>query len=302
MIYSAPNRILGVSDQVSDGSLDLTLLRTFLAVYRAGSITAGARTLGLSQPTVTSQIRALEQRSGRQLFERAARGVVATAVADDLASQIAAPLDELALVAGPSPKGASGPVHLGGPAEMMALRVVPALAPLVRRGVRLRFTAGLSDDLLDGLRRGRFDMVISTVRPRGRALIAAALSDEEFVLVAAPTFTGPLEQSPLIAYAEDVPIVRRYWRHVYGRRLTTRPAVVIPDLRGVLAAVVAGAGYSVLPRYLCADELASGALVLLDDPDDPPINTGFLVARAAGRVSGHAAQVRETLLTAGRTW
>ena len=41
-----------MSDQVSDGSLDLTLLRTFLAVYRAGSITAGARALGLSQPNL----------------------------------------------------------------------------------------------------------------------------------------------------------------------------------------------------------------------------------------------------------
>jgi len=36
------------------------LLRTFLAVYRAGTLTAAARTLGLSQPSVTGQLRALE--------------------------------------------------------------------------------------------------------------------------------------------------------------------------------------------------------------------------------------------------
>ncbi len=91
---------------------------------------------------------------------------------------------------------------------------------------------------------------------------------------------GPLSGVPLVAYAEDLPILRRYWRHVFRTRLTARPAVVVPDLRGVLAAVVAGAGATVLPRYLCEAELASGALVELLTPEDPPINTGFLVARA----------------------
>ena len=37
----------------SAAPLDLSLLRTFLAVHRAGSFTAAARLLGLSQPTVT---------------------------------------------------------------------------------------------------------------------------------------------------------------------------------------------------------------------------------------------------------
>lgn len=298
--HPLPNRIAGVSDQFSDGRLDL--LRTFLAVYRAGSITAGARALGLSQPTVTGQIQALEQQWDRQLFQRGARGVLPTAVADELAVRVAGPLDELALVAAPSAASAPPePVHLGGPAELLALRVMPALAPLVARGVRLRAGAGLAEDLLDGVRQGRYDLVISTVRPRGRALAATPLTDEEFVLVAA----GPvddLERAPLIAYAEDVPILRRYWRHVFGRRLTIRPAVVLADLRGVLSTVVAGGGWTVLPRYLCAAELASGALTLLNDPDDPPINTAYLVVRAAAPAGPHLTLVREALLSAGPTW
>src|SRR5690349_9839877 len=118
-----------MADRFSDGSLDQ--LRTFLAVYRAGSITAGGRAVGLSQSTVTSQIQALEQQSGRQLFDRVARGVQPTAVADDLAARVAGPLDDLALaLAGSTPSAPPEPVHLAGPAELMAVRVVPALAPL----------------------------------------------------------------------------------------------------------------------------------------------------------------------------
>ncbi|MGW6646225.1 LysR family transcriptional regulator [Streptomyces iakyrus] len=293
---------------------DLNLLRTFLAVYRSGSFTAAAQLLGLSQPTVTTQIRSLERQTGRELFERLPRGVAPTAVADELAARVAGPLDALAEATGHGPRESRAePVHLAGPAELLATRALPALAPLVTEGVRLRVTAGLTEPLLDELRAGRHDLVIATTRPRGRTLSAVPLTDEEFVLVAAPSWAGrvarraedlpaALHDVPLITYAEDLPIVRRYWRHVFGRRLNCRAAVSVPDLRAVLALVTAGAGFSVLPRYLCAGDLASGALVLLDAPEDAPINTGFLVRRPGTSANPHVTLVRDRLLEAGRAW
>ena len=302
----------------SPGSLDLSLLRTFLAVHRAGSFTAAGRLLGLSQPTVTTQIRSLEGQLGRELFERRSRGVVPTAVADQLAAQVAAPLDALAVVAD---RGAPGtdqspePVHIAGPAELLCTRVLPALAPLTADGVRLRVTPGLTDDLLHGLRGGRFDLVIATARPRGRTLTWEPLADEEFVLVASPAWAervgagrvaaeGPaaLHGVPLVSYAEDLPIARRYWRHVFGTRLGAQAAITVPDLRGVLAAVVAGAGITVLPRYLCLNELASGTLVPLLTPEDPPINTSYLTHRPGSPDNPHVTLVRERLLRAAPGW
>ncbi|MFI1832737.1 LysR family transcriptional regulator [Streptomyces olivaceoviridis] len=430
-------------ETASLASLDLNLLRTFLAVYRSGSFTGAARLLGLSQPTVTTQMRALERQTGRELFERLPRGVTPTPVADELAARIAAPLDELAAVAGPTPRAGARaePVHLAGPAELLCTRALPALAPLIAEGVRLRVATGLTDPLLDELRAGRHDLVIATTRPRGRTVHAVPLTDEEFVLVAAPiwaerllgrgparedegeraagrktegrgvverdtdtdgvvvpetedeihgqgpagqategpgpagpggeglgsagrgagrqgsagrgaecqgsavqatehqgptvrdaeapgptgqateapgpavrhagrrSFVAPdsfdpavLHEVPLITYAEDLPIARRYWRHVFGRRLSRTAAVTVPDLRGVLAAVAAGAGFSVLPRYLCQDLLASGALVALLEPEDPPINTGFLVQRPGASDNPDVARVRALLLRAARRW
>jgi DNA-binding transcriptional LysR family regulator len=308
-----------VADRNADGvttggkPLDLTQLRSFLAVYRAGSLTRAARSLKLAQPTVTSQIRALEQQLDRQLFERLPRGMAPTAVADELAARIADPLDRLALVADRGASDVAEPVHLAGPAEMLSVRVLPALAPLVAEGVRLRVTTGLADDLLDGLRAGRFDLVLSAVRPRGRSVLATPLMDEEFVLVSTSSWAarigplsrddpGPLAKIPLIAYAEDLPIARRYWRHVFRTRLSVPPAVVIADLRGVLAAVAAGAGITVLPRYLCAEELRTGVLVPLLEPEDPPINTGFLAQRTGSALGRDATRVRGTLLDAARAW
>lgn len=305
-----------MSHRKTDAPLDLNQLRTFLTVHRSGSFTAAAALLGLAQPTVTAQVRALEQRLGRRLFERLPRGAAPTPVADELAAQVAAPLDALAAVAGGGEHEAPpAPVHLAGPAELLCLRALPSLAPLVDDGLRLRVTTGLTDDLLAGLGKGVYDLVIATRRPRGRTLVAEPLMDEEFVLVASPGWAerigpervareGPsaLRGAPLVTYAEDLPIARRYWRHVFGTRLAGPAAVVVPDLRGVLAAVAADAGISVLPRYLCQDELASGAVVPLLEPADPPINTGFLVQRSGPADNPHVALVRDRLLEAARAW
>jgi DNA-binding transcriptional LysR family regulator len=298
--------------------MSVDLMRTFLAVYRAGSLTAAAPRLGLSQPTVTAQLRSLETQLGQQLFERLPRGVVPTAAADELAREVAVHIDALAAVAEwglSSTHPAVRAVQLAGPAELITSRVLPSLAGLVDQGLRLRVTLGLADDLLAGLGAGRYDLVISTVRPRGRALTATPLTDEEFVLVAAPAWVARIERSrldddpvaalakvPVVAYAEDLPIIRRYWRTVFGSRPGHSAVIVVPDLRGVLASVLAGAGMTVLPSYLCVRELAAGELVPLVRPEVPPINTFFLAARRGTAGLPHIAAVRERLLMQAPLW
>ncbi|MEU5537733.1 LysR family transcriptional regulator [Streptomyces sp. NPDC020362] len=298
-------------DTHGSGPLDLNLLRTFLAVHRLGSFTAAARQLSLSQSTVTTQIRALENRLGRELFERRAQGVTPLPHADELATRLSAPLDQLAVITGEGPCSTVAPVHLAGPAEFMSVAGLKVLAPLIAQGVQLRVAIGLTEPLLEELRAGRHDLVVATRRPRGRMLHVELLADEEFVLVAAPAWAErlqgqelptALDSLPLIAYAEDLPIARRYWRHVFDRRLHAQAAITVPDLRSVLTAVTAGAGWSVLPSYLCRSELASGALLLLHQPEDPPINTAYLVQRPGSSTNPHVTLVREHLLAAAKIW
>ncbi|MGA5761330.1 LysR family transcriptional regulator [Nonomuraea bangladeshensis] len=215
-----------------------------------------------------------------------------TPAADELARRVAPGLDSLdEVVASELPSDEA--VHLGGPAEFLSEVVMPMLAPLVRDGLRLRVTLGLSDDLLAGLAAGRLDLVLSTIRPRLRGVQSDPVYDEEFLLVAAPG-AGPAE--PLVAYAEDLPIVRRYWRSVFGRRPSMAAQVVMPDLRGVLSAVRAGMGVSVLPAYLCRRDLEAGTLVTLAEPEEPPINTGYLAVRSGARTRPAVGRVRDHLV------
>ena len=64
--------------------MSTTKLRTFLAVARQGSFSAGARALGLSQPTVTTQIQALERDYNVELFHRRGRRIELTVVGRQL--------------------------------------------------------------------------------------------------------------------------------------------------------------------------------------------------------------------------
>jgi DNA-binding transcriptional LysR family regulator len=205
-------------------------------------------------------------------------------------------------------------VRLGGPAELLGALVVPALAGALDGRLRLRIQTGLSEPLVALLAAGDLDLVVATTRPRASGVEYELLYREEFVLVAAPAWAAriparslqrrgaaALATVPLVAFAEHLPIVRRYWRAVFAERPRMVAALVAPDLRILLAAVVAGAGVTVLPRYLADPALATGQLVQLGAPPEPPRNAIYLASPRAASTGG-AALVRERLLRAAAGW
>jgi DNA-binding transcriptional LysR family regulator len=198
------------------------------------------------------------------------------------------------MTSGNHPGASSRTVRLAGPPELTCTCVLPSLGELVAGGLDLRVTLGRpAEQLLDGLVADAFDIVVSTIQPADPAVTATFLFEEEFVLVAAPAVAGgvdldrlrnhPSERPPvgLIAFSEDLPIVRGFWRAAFGAPAPEQAAAVVPDLRGVLELAAAGAGMTVLPRYLCRSDLASGRLVSLFDPS-PPSNSIYLATRMGG--------------------
>jgi DNA-binding transcriptional LysR family regulator len=288
---------------VSRPSLDH--LRTFVTVYRSGSITRAARLLGISQGTASAHVHALEESLGYPLFHRDRDGVTPTGRAIELAREVAGHVDAIedaALLSGP---GATPPraVRVGGAAEILSTMVVPHFSDLIDAvGVPVLLEFGLAEDLLDGLVNRSLDLVVSAVQPRRRGISAVPLYDEEFLLVAAPTWSDvDLGQVPVVAYADDLPIVRRYWRSVFDRPPEgLRLAAVIPDLRAIRTLLLDGVGMSVLPAYLVAADLDSGALVTLDTPEVAPLNTVYLATRgreveSSAAVGATAAQLRRLI-------
>jgi DNA-binding transcriptional LysR family regulator len=299
--------------------MDLALLRTFVTVHRAGSFTRAAALLGLSQPAVTSQIRTLERQLGRPLFLRQARGVTPTTIGDELAHKAAPHLDALMEIAetGLDDDSSLGTLHLAGPPEFTAERVLPALTELIddSQGFALRVSFGNADETLEGLGAGHHDLAITTAQPRGTLLTATALCDEEHVLVSAPRWAeriGPgklhpkeahlLEGLPVVEVHESLPFIARYWASVFDSRPAASGTVVVPDLRAVLACAISGGGLAVLPRYLCVDALERGDVIPLLEPAVPPLRTYFLVVRTGTMAMPHIARAHEWLLRTAVGW
>jgi DNA-binding transcriptional LysR family regulator len=293
---------------------DLDLLGTFLEVYRSGSITAAALQLRLSQPSVSERLARLEQELGETLFVRSSRGVSPTLDGDRLAARVAEPVDRLRSVWHSRSSEVTGTVQVGGPADVVTSRVVPALAPLSAQGIRLKYTLGRSADLFDSLADGHLDVVISTFRPTSAALRYHGLVDEEFVLVGAPSLARNVDKArlrtepasalahlPLVAYDDELLIVHRYWTNQFGFGPANPVHVVLPDLRGVLTAVVAGAGISVIPRYLAEPAVSSGSVEILHRPAEATINTIFIAIRANESATAATSTVITLLLDTAKT-
>lgn len=67
-------------------SLTSARIRTINAVFEAGTFSAAARRLGISQPAVTQQVREVEAEFGVKLFDRRGNGLVPTAICRQLTS------------------------------------------------------------------------------------------------------------------------------------------------------------------------------------------------------------------------
>ncbi|MBM7369313.1 LysR family transcriptional regulator [Gordonia hydrophobica] len=284
----------------------LDQLRTFVTVYRAGSFSAAARSLELSQPTITNHIGSLENWFGSPLFTRDVNGVTPTAYGHEVAVSVADQVDHIDrfFISDQQRTTVLREVRFGGPRELMIPVILPALAQDAGRLPKLQLRFDASTELLTDLRSGKLDLVVSTIRPRNPDVTAWPIADEEFWLVASPDLPIPkgsvsqLSTVPMVAFNRELAIIRRFWNAVFGAEPLFDADLVVPDLLAVKRAVLDGFGMSVLPSYLVAKEVADGRLVRLVEDREAPINTVFLVAltpalTARKTIGGMAALVRK---------
>jgi DNA-binding transcriptional LysR family regulator len=270
-------------------------LRTFVAIYRTGSVTDGAALRNLSQPAASQQLRSLERSVGARLFERTPHGVDPTRSGRELFGSVADALDRLepvltGLDGGPSPAAAPA-LRLGSSPEYVAYGVIPRL-DLDGPDLAVRF--GTDAELLSLVHHGELDIAVTTSEPTRRTLTARPLGVTRFVLVSAPGRLAPVAGGDLdglaralagtdwVAYSAELPRTRRFWQASLGRPFGATLRLSAPDLRAVAAAVARGLGTSLLPDYACAEGLASGDLVEVSPVADlVPPEPWFAVTREA---------------------
>ena len=198
---------------------DWALYRTMLAVLDEGSLSAAARSLGLTQPTVARHIDALEAALGADLFVRSQRGLNPTDVAHSLRSHA----QTMATTAAALLRTASGTLgSVAGTVRISASDVVgvehlpPILAQLRRDHPALVIELMLSDRVDDLLAR-EADIAVRMTEPTQTALLARRLPPVELGFHAhrdylerrgTPASMADLAAHDLIGYDAETPALR----------------------------------------------------------------------------------------------
>jgi DNA-binding transcriptional LysR family regulator len=250
--------------------LDLVLLRSFLAVARAGSFSEAARGLGLGQPAVSQHVRRLEQHVRRRLFVRDTHSVTLTpdgeamlAFAEGIlqASERAERYFAGALLRGRLRFGTSEDFVFSRLPDV--LREFTRLYPMVD----IELTVGLSGWLNARLDEGELDLVLAK-RPEGDERGMLVWRDR-LVWVAAPGMEINVPQpTPLIMYPPPSISRVQVLRTMEQAGLAWRIACTSGSLTGLRAAALAGLGVLALARGLIPpglQELRSGGLPTLGE-------------------------------------
>lgn len=233
--------------------LDHDLLRTFVAAADAGNLTRAASRLGLSQPTVSLQLKRLEDSLGRQLIRRSPRLFQLTGDGEILLAygrRILALADEAIgrLVEG----DISGQVRLGAPEDFATTHLPGVLAAFARAHpkVALEVTTDLTLHLIDRFRAGEFDLVLIKREPLGPS-DGVRVWREPLVWVCAAEhaseFDDPSLELPLVVSPHPCVYRKRALRALDEMGRSWRVAYTSTSLAGAQAAVRAGLGVTVLP-------------------------------------------------------
>ncbi|MBF6170399.1 LysR family transcriptional regulator [Nocardia blacklockiae] len=260
---------------------DPELLRTFLAVERAGGFTAAGRLLGLRQSTVSGHIARLEQAAGRELFRRDTRNLALTADGAAMVGFARAILDAQAQAQRYfSESRLTGLIRLGASDDVVARELPDVLLEFQRShpGVDLELTVGLSENLKTRMAAGELDLVVGKRLPGERH--GELLWRDRLVWAGRSGATGFADPVPLVTYPPP-----SITRHIALRALeregrTCRIACTSDSQLGLRAAVLAGLGLIVH-----AESLLPAGLFTVEDPLLPELGElEFVLLRRRSRL------------------
>ncbi|MEO0768137.1 MAG: LysR family transcriptional regulator [Cyanobacteria bacterium J06649_4] len=255
-------------------SLDrLTLLETFVRIADAGSISAAARDLGLSQPSVSRQLAELESRFKSQLMRRTTHDLSLTVAGAELLADARQLLDEWE---------ALEEKHLDAEETMRGkLKVVVPVAfgQLYLLDTVIQFQKqypdiSLSWQLIDGdIRFAEIgcDCWVKIGAVADKSLIDEPLGQVERMAVAAPALVekynalkSPRDLEEIACIALEpfeggrIPLTNNKGKAVV---ITPPSRMTTNNISAVRQATLSGLGWAVMPRWFVEHELNSGQLV-----------------------------------------
>jgi DNA-binding transcriptional LysR family regulator len=258
--------------------MDLNALQSFVAVVTHGGFAAAARAKGIPKSSLSRRVHDLEETLGVRLIDRTSRTFRATVEGGELFERAAPALsglnevEQTLLSKGGEP---TGRLRIAAPTLFGNFYLGRLAARYYAAYPKVELEIVVNDRLVDLLGEG-FDAAIRVNGPDTSDLVRLDFARCRMQLVAAPATAaraGPLSRRgynelPTVFF-ENFPVAPP-WRFLDGTRtfdVAPRAVMRLSTLAMVRDAVLEGAGFSMLPDTLVADDIADGSLMHFGDLD-----------------------------------
>lgn len=266
----------------------LRALKAFVRVADLGSLSAAARSLATTQPTVSKLVAALEASVGARLFERSPARVLLTdegARFLDSARRLLDDYDEAVATLDERTREPQGRVRISAPVALGELHLHGLMLQALQRYPKLEIDLMLDDRFVDPVEE-RFDLTVRVGAQVPPDLVARQLAAWPRYLVAssdyvrrqgAPRELADLSQHPFLRYPQGDSDTVALTGPAGTQELPLATRYRINSAVALLDAVRAGAGIAFQPSWMARDLLASGELVRLLPDWTGPVQTVHLV-------------------------
>jgi DNA-binding transcriptional LysR family regulator len=284
----------------------ITGMQLFLRVVETGSFSKASADLGVTQPTATKHVAALEAKLGARLLNRNTRGVSATEIGAlyyDKCKAIQHALDEADSLAALQQQRIGGHLRVSTSVGFGRRVLTPLVLAFMREHPDVTIDLGFDDRYVDLVQRG-IDVALRMGHLADSSLGARPLGVNPWLLVAAPDYlrahgtpAAPAELSAHAAVIYSTVQGDDRWRFTAPDGAETVVPVRGPlrtnNLSAILAATRAGLGLAILPWYVAGRAVRDGSVVALLEDFALPVQQLHAVfpspRRVPSKVSGFIA-------------
>jgi DNA-binding transcriptional LysR family regulator len=255
---------------------NLALLRAFVCIVECGSISAGARRRKVSQPTLSRQLRALEEQCGTALLRRDTHAMSVTPTGQRLladARVMLAHAEEAQQRLREDQMELSGHLRLFATIDLGQSVVTRLISHFLQLHPRVTVELALTNRPLHMLREG-CDIGILPGKITDESVIARPAGKVMLHLAAAPALVKKFPVAKQPADLKSWPWLSlsgsQFWsasevkffaRHRTEQTLRISPILISEGVTSVREAARSGLGIAVLPDFLIDEDLQSGRLV-----------------------------------------
>jgi len=261
--------------------MDLWQLNIFLKVIELKSFSKAGKSVHLSQPTISSHIKDLEDYFECKLIDRLGKEAAATKAGELLysyAKKLIALKDEAEAAMAEFQGAIKGNLKIGGSTIPGGYILPDVIGGFIKKypGARISLNIASTDEIVSHILSGDFELAVVGARTTDKKIWQEKIIEDELCLIipSGHAWTGNpsvsaelLSKEPFVIRETGSGTMKSFLSHMEEKGVLREDLNIVAEMgstEAVKAAVKSGLGVSIISRIAAASEIASGSLSVLD--------------------------------------